>query len=81
MEPKPIVELHTHFRHPTDEQLRHVDICFLATKIICSLSTLICSVLFYIKRSKAGDRVHSQPTNLSRIERTAHRFTMKAPNP
>ena len=30
----------THFRHPTDEQLRHVDIYFLATKIICSLSTL-----------------------------------------
>ena len=27
-------------RHPTDEQLRHVDIYFLATKIICSLSTL-----------------------------------------
>ena len=25
MGPKPIVELHT-FRHPTDEQLRHVDI-------------------------------------------------------
>ena len=30
------------FRHPTDEQLRHVDIYFLATKIICSLSTLKC---------------------------------------
>ena len=30
----------THFRHPTDEQLRHVDKYFLATKIICSLSTL-----------------------------------------
>ena len=31
----------THFRHPTDEQLRHVDIyIFLATNIICSLSTL-----------------------------------------
>ena len=30
----------THFRHPTDEQLRHVDISFLATKKICSLSTL-----------------------------------------
>ena len=30
----------THFRHPTDEQLRLVDIYFLATKIICSLSTL-----------------------------------------
>ena len=30
----------THFRHPTDEQLRHVDIYFLATNIICSLSTL-----------------------------------------
>ena len=30
----------THFRHPTDEQLRHVDIDFLATKMICSLSTL-----------------------------------------
>ena len=26
--------------YPTDEQLRHVDIYFLATKIICSLSTL-----------------------------------------
>ena len=30
----------THFRHPTDEQLRQVDIYFLATNIICSLSTL-----------------------------------------
>ena len=30
----------THFRHPTEEQLRHVDIYFLATIIICSLSTL-----------------------------------------
>ena len=30
----------THFRYPTDEQLRHVDIYFLATKIIWSLSTL-----------------------------------------
>ena len=30
----------THFRHPTDEQLRHVDTYFLATKMICSLSTL-----------------------------------------
>ena len=30
----------THFRHPTDEQLRHVDMYFVATKIICSLSTL-----------------------------------------
>ena len=29
----------THFRDPTDEQLGHVDI-FLATTIICSLSTL-----------------------------------------
>ena len=29
----------THFGHPTDEQLGHVDI-FLATTIICSLSTL-----------------------------------------
>ena len=28
------------FRHPTDEQLRHVDIYFLATNIIWSLSTL-----------------------------------------
>ena len=36
MEPKPIV----HFRYPTDEQLRLVDVYFLATKIICSLSTL-----------------------------------------
>ena len=34
----------THFRHPTDEQLRHVDIYFLATKIICSLSTLNVSI-------------------------------------
>ena len=42
MEPKPIVELWncTHFRHPPDEQLRHVDVSFLATTIICSLSTL-----------------------------------------
>ena len=30
----------THFRHPTDEQLRHVDIYFLVAKMICSLSTL-----------------------------------------
>ena len=30
----------THFRHSTDEQLRHVDIYFLATNIICSLFTL-----------------------------------------
>ena len=30
----------THFRHPTDEQLRHIDIYFLATTINCSLSTL-----------------------------------------
>ena len=29
----------THFGHPTDEQLGHVDI-FLATTKICSLSTL-----------------------------------------
>ena len=29
----------THFRHATDVQLRRVDI-FLATKMICSLSTL-----------------------------------------
>ena len=28
------------FRHPTDEQLRQVDIYFLATNIIYSLSTL-----------------------------------------
>ena len=34
----------THFRHPADEQLRHVDIYFLATKIICSLCTLNCEV-------------------------------------
>ena len=38
MEPKPIVELDT-IRHPTDEQLQHRYI-FLATTIICSLSTL-----------------------------------------
>ena len=31
-----------HFRHPTDEELQHVDIYFLATNIICSLSTLNC---------------------------------------
>ena len=30
----------THFGHPTDEQLRHVNIYFLATRKICSLSTL-----------------------------------------
>ena len=30
----------THFRRPTDEQLRRVDLYFLATKMICSLSTL-----------------------------------------
>ena len=34
------------FRHPTDEQLRYVDISFLATKKICSLSTLNCTNLF-----------------------------------
>ena len=28
------------FKDPTDEQLRHVDIYFLATTKICSLSTL-----------------------------------------
>ena len=28
MEPKPTVENCTHFRHPTDEQLGHVDIFF-----------------------------------------------------
>ena len=33
----------THFRHPTDEHLRHVDIyIFLATNITCSHSTLNC---------------------------------------
>ena len=32
----------THFRHPNDEQWRHVDIYFLATRKICSLSTLNC---------------------------------------
>ena len=37
LNPIPIAE---HFRHPTDKQLRHVDIYFLATKIICSPSTL-----------------------------------------
>ena len=54
MEPKPIVELYTDFRHPTDEQLRHVDIYFIATTIICSLSTLnrteyryMCYILFF----------------------------------
>ena len=46
MEPKPILWNCTHFRHPTDEQLRHVDIYFLATKIICSLSTLNCCIAF-----------------------------------
>ena len=39
MEPKPIVELHTFYRHPTDKQLQHRYI-FLATTIICSLSAL-----------------------------------------
>ena len=40
MEPKPIILWNcTHFRHPTDEQLQHRCI-FLATTIICSLSTL-----------------------------------------
>ena len=38
MESKPIVELHLH--HPTGGQMRHVDIYFLATNIICSLSAL-----------------------------------------
>ena len=37
---------------------------------------LVCSVLFsYIKRSKAGDCVQSQLTNLRPHRRTAHRFT------
>ena len=39
-----------HFRHPTDEQLRYVDISFLATKKICSLSTLNCTNLFDEKK-------------------------------
>ena len=43
----------THFRHPTDEQLRHVDIYFLATKMICSLSTL-----HYIKSGVEKDVLH-----------------------
>ena len=30
----------SNFRRPTDEWLRHIDIYFLATTIICSLSTL-----------------------------------------
>ena len=45
MEPKPIGNC-THFKHPTDEQLRHVDIYFLAPKIICSLSTLNFKIAF-----------------------------------
>ena len=36
----------THFRHPTDEQLRRVDIYFLVTKMICSLSTLNWNAMF-----------------------------------
>ena len=43
----------THFRHPTDEQLRHVDIYFLATKMICSPSTL-----HYIKSGVEKDVLH-----------------------
>ena len=43
----------THFRHPTDEQLRHVDIYFLATTIICSLSTLNWNeILIRLERKK-----------------------------
>ena len=50
MEPKPnACNYCTHFRHPTDEQLRHVDIYFLAPKIICSLSTLNLSMICFHK--------------------------------
>ena len=35
-------------RHPTDEQLQHVDIYFLATKIIFSLSTLNCIIEVFV---------------------------------
>ena len=53
----------THFRHPTDEQLRHVDICFLATKIICSLSTLNCNCPYFdiisINETKLDDTIKS----------------------
>ena len=40
--------------HPTDEQLRHIDIYFLATNIICSLSTL--NILLH--QIKSADRQH-----------------------
>ena len=43
----------THFRHPTDEQLQHSYI-FLATTIICSLSTL--NTLTPPLRSPIGQR-------------------------
>ena len=33
--------------HPTDEQVLRVDIFFLATKMICSLSTLNCIYFFF----------------------------------
>ena len=57
----------THFRHPTDEQLRHVDIYFLATKMICSLSTLNTCV------SKQDDRNKSSVFCLaSRVGRPLH---------
>ena len=48
-----------HFRHPTDEQLRCVDIHFLATNIICSLSTLNCHwfCLLYKKDDKNSNKV------------------------
>ena len=42
----------THFRQPTDEQLRHVDIYSLATNIIGSLSTLNLYIEYIEKRKK-----------------------------
>ena len=53
-----------HFRHPTDEQLRHVDIYFLATKIICSLSTLNLNILICKSLVKIARRY---PYVISRI--------------
>ena len=68
----------THFRHPTDEQLRHVDIYFLATNIICSLSTLNCKrKKFALTREvKNSERLPSWENNMDcdrfkcRLERT-----------
>ena len=72
MEPKPILLWNcTHFRHPTDEQLRHVDIHFLATKIICSLSTLNWIWCRYIKIPGRGEQFIEWPCTKSVVDPVA----------